>query len=114
MITVYEKPTCTKCRQLKKFLNDEGIEYELKHYYEERLSPEEIKAILKKLKMRPRDILRTGEEIYRRLGLKDKAITSEQLIRAMSNNPDLIQRPIIVKGNRAVLGRPLENIEELL
>ena len=114
MITVYEKSTCTKCRQTKKILEDAGVEYELKSYYDELLTPEEIKDLLKKLGMSARALLRTGEEIYKRLDLKNTAITNDQLIRAMSNNPDLIQRPIVVKGNKAVLGRPPENVKELL
>ena len=99
---------------MKKLLKEKGVKYESRLYYDEPLTLEEIKELLKKLKMKPRDIMRTEEEIYKRLGLEGENITTDQLIRSMVNNPDLIQRPIAVKGQKAILGRPTENIEKLI
>lgn len=114
MITLYQKSTCTKCRQTKRILEEAGVKYEEVSYYDTPLTVEDIKGLLKKLKMKPRELMRTGEEIYKRLDLKNEGLTNDQLIRSMANNPDLIQRPIIVKGKKAVLGRPPENVRELL
>lgn len=114
MITVYEKSTCTKCRQTKKILDEAKVAYELVSYYETGISVELLKELLQKLDMSPRELLRTGEQVYRDLGLAKKDLSFDELIKIMSENPDLIQRPIVVKGNRAVLGRPPENVQELL
>ena len=70
--------------------------------------------MIKKLGIGPRDLLRKGEQVYRDLNLKDREISDDELIEIMVENPDLIQRPIVVRGNKAVLGRPPENIQQLL
>ena len=114
MITVYEKSTCTKCRQTRKILDEAKVEYELKHYFEDAISPKVLKDLLRKLKMTPDELMRKGEKVYKDLNLKTKDLSDDELIKIMCENPDLIQRPIVVKGSRAVLGRPPENIKELL
>lgn len=114
VITIYEKSTCSKCRLTKQILDDAGVEYDDILYYETPLSSEKIKELLQKLGMAPRDLMRKKEQIYRDLNLKDESLTDEQLIQALADNPDLIERPIIEKGEKAVLGRPPENVKELL
>ena len=113
-ITVYEKPTCTKCREMNRFLQENGVDFSKVNYYIEPLSKEKLEELLAKMKLRPRDILRTSEPIYRELGLGKGEFTDDEIVSLMVENPDLIQRPIVERGKRAVLGRPTENVKALL
>jgi arsenate reductase len=113
-ITVYEKPTCTKCREMNRFLLDNGIDFSKVNYYIEPLTKEKLKELLGKMKLTPRDILRTSEPIYKELGLRTSEFTDDEIISLMIKHPDLIQRPIVERGSRAVLGRPTENVKSLL
>lgn len=113
-ITVYEKPTCSKCRELDKLLRERGVDYKKVNYYIEPLSEDKLKELLKKMNLGPRDIMRTSEAVYKELGLSKSEHTEEELIALMAQNADLIQRPIVERGPRAVLGRPTENVNELL
>jgi arsenate reductase len=113
-ITVYEKPTCTKCREMNRFLQDNGVDFSKVNYYIEPLSKEKLEELLRKMKLTPRDILRTSEPIYRELGLAKGKFTDDEIVSLMVENPDLIQRPIVERGKRAVLGRPTENVKALL
>ena len=113
-ITVYEKPTCTKCREMNRFLEDNGFDFSKVNYYIEPLGEEKLRELLRKMKLAPRDILRTSEPIYRELGLGKGEFTDDQIISLMAKHPDLIQRPIVERGERAVLGRPTENVKKLL
>jgi len=113
-ITVYEKPTCTKCREMNRFLEENGYDFSKVNYYIEPLSVKKLKELLGKMKLKPRDILRTSEPIYRELGLAKGEFSDDEVIQLMAKHPDLIQRPIVERGNRAVLGRPTENVKELL
>lgn len=113
-ITVYEKPTCTKCREMNRFLQDNGVDFSRVNYYIEPLTKEQLTGLLAKMKIKPRDLLRTSEPIYKDLGLRTAELTDDQIISLMIKHPDLIQRPIVERGNRAVLGRPTENVKALL
>ena len=113
-ITVYEKPTCTKCREMNRFLQDNGVDFSKVNYYIEPLSKEKLEELLAKMKLTPRDILRTSEPIYRELGLAKGKFTDDEIVSLMVENPDLIQRPIVERGKHAVLGRPTENVKALL
>lgn len=113
-ITVYEKPTCTKCRQMNRFLQENGVDFSKVNYYIEPLSKKKLTELLGKMKIAPRDILRTSEPIYKELGLRAGDFTDDQIISLMIKHPDLIQRPIVERGDRAVLGRPTENVKSLL
>ena len=113
-ITVYEKPTCTKCREMNRFLQDNGVDFSKVNYYIEPLSKGKLKELLAKMKLTPRDILRNSEPIYRELGLGKGEFTDDEIISLMVKHPDLIQRPIVERGKRAVLGRPTENVKALL
>ena len=114
MLTVYEKPTCTKCRELDKLLRESGVDFEKVNYYLEPLSEEKLRELLRKMGLRPRDILRSSEPIARELGLSRKDFSDDEIISLMLKHPDLIQRPIVERGERAVLGRPTENVKALL
>ncbi len=113
-ITVYEKPTCTKCREMDRLLRESGISYEKVNYYIAPLTEPKLRELLEKMKLTPRDLLRTSEPIYRELGLGKGEFSDDELIALMIANPDLIQRPIVERGKRAVLGRPTENVNALL
>ena len=113
-IAVYEKPTCTKCREMNRFLTDNGVDFSKVNYYIEPLTKEKLEELLAKMKLTPRDILRTSEAIYKELGLGTREFTDDEIVSLMVKHPDLIQRPIVERGKRAVLGRPTENVKALL
>jgi arsenate reductase len=113
-ITVYEKPTCSKCREVDKILRESGIEYEKINYYVDPLSKTKLTELLKKMGISARELLRTSEATYKELGLAKAELSEKEIIDLMVKHPELIQRPIVERGDRAVLGRPVENIKPLL
>lgn len=113
-ITVYEKPTCTKCREADRLLRESGIDYEKVNYYIEPIGEEKLRELIEKMGIAPRELLRTGEPVYKELGLGQRELSDDEIIGLMVAHPDLIQRPIVERGSRAVLGRPTEKIRELL
>jgi arsenate reductase len=113
-ITVYEKPTCTKCRELVTFLRENEVDFEKVNYYISPLTKKKLRELLKKMKLSPRDLLRKSEPVYRELGLAKDDFTDEQIVSLMIEHPDLMQRPIVERGDRAVLARPTENVKSLL
>ncbi|HSB09108.1 MAG TPA: arsenate reductase (glutaredoxin) [Blastocatellia bacterium] len=112
-IKVYQKPTCSKCRETIGILKSRDAEFETINYYERPLSAAELRRLIKKLGVSPRDLLRKGEQVYRDLELAKRQLSDDQLIEIMIEHPDLIQRPIVVRGTKAVLGRPPQNVDEL-
>ncbi|MFI2810476.1 MULTISPECIES: arsenate reductase (glutaredoxin) [Microbulbifer] len=114
MWTIYHNPRCSKSRQTLQLLQEKGVEPEVVLYLETPPDADTLNALLQKLGIGARQLLRTGEDAYKELGLKDKELPDEKLVKAMVEHPKLIQRPIVVKGDRAVLGRPPENVLELL
>jgi len=113
-LTVYQKPTCSKCRTTLRLLNERGVEYEAINYYQTLITEADLRGLLKKLGLTAREILRKDEPVAKRLGIGKKDFSDEELIALMAKHPDLIQRPIVVRGDQAVLGRPPENVEKLL
>ncbi len=113
-LTIYEKPTCTTCRRTVQLLRERGIEFEDVNYYLEPLSAAKLAELLDKAGLTPRDMMRTKEQIYADLNLRDSTHTDIELIELMAEHPDLVQRPIAELGPRAVLCRPPERILELL
>lgn len=113
-ITIYQKPTCTTCRQAVQVLKDSGKPYTAINYYERPFTKTQLKTLLKKAGLSPRDVLRTKEEIYQELGLGKKQLSDDDLLDVMVKHPDLIQRPIVEKGDRAILARPADSIKALL
>lgn len=112
--TLYHNPKCSKSRQALALLQENGIEPTIVEYLEEPLSKSELKNLLKLLGLGPRDLLRTKEPEYKSLNLADKNLKDEDIIDVIVKNPRLLERPIVVKGKKAVLGRPTENILKLL
>lgn len=114
MATIYHNPRCSKSRQALALLQEKGVEPDIILYLANPPDSKTLLSLLEKLGMSPRALLRKGEEPYRSLGLDNEAITDDQLIEAMCQHPCLIERPIVVHGNRAILGRPPEKVLELL
>lgn len=113
-LTVYEKQTCTTCRKLYALLSERGVDFESVEYHVTGLSEPELRDLLRKLGTGPRAILRTREPLVAELGLADAGVPDERLIAEMLSHPELVQRPIVVRGDRAVLARPVERVLELL
>ena len=112
--TYYHNPRCSKSRAGLDLLRARNIEPEIIQYLDTPLSAAEIKALLGKLGLTARELLRTGEEAYKNLALANPELTEEQLIDAMANEPRLIERPILATAHKAVIGRPTEKLQELL
>jgi len=113
-ITVYEKPTCTTCRQVDKILREAGADYEKINYFVEPIGEAKLRELLKKLGMSPRELLRTKEAAYKEKAAAIAQATDDEIIKLMAKYPDLIQRPIVERGAKAVLGRPAESIRSIL
>lgn len=112
--TIYHNPRCSKSRQTLQLLNDRGIEPAVVLYLDAPPNAQQLRNLLKKLGLSARQLLRKGEQDYKDLGLADQNLTEAQLVDAMIKAPKLIERPIVEKGDKAVLGRPPENVLELL
>ncbi len=112
--TIYHNPRCSKSRQTLALLEENNIQPEIVFYLEDTPSKQQLQKLLQLLHKKPRDILRTGEEAYKSLGLSDTELSDDDLLDAMLSEPKLIERPIVVAGERAVLGRPPENVLELI
>lgn len=111
---IYHNPRCSKSRQALQLLQDQGIEPEQRLYLDNPPDAKELRALLQQLGLGARDLLRTGEEDYKRLSLSDNTLSEDALLEAMSAHPKLIQRPVVIHQGRAVIGRPPENVLELL
>ena len=111
--TIYHNPRCTKSRQTLALLEEKGESVKIVEYLKEPLSADEIAKLVTKLKIEPAALLRKGETVYKELKLKEES-DAQKLIHAMADNPILIERPIVVKGRKAALGRPPENVLEIL
>jgi arsenate reductase len=90
------------------------VDFEKVNYYLEPIGEAKLRELLAKMGVAPRELLRTGEAVYKELGLGGRGLSDDELIRLMAEHPDLIQRPIVERGGRAVLGRPTERIKDLL
>jgi arsenate reductase len=113
-ITVYQKPTCTTCRQVYQALKDSGVEMETVDYYVEPLSEAKLKELVKKMGIKASELFRKKEEIFKKLKLAEKEVSDEEAIKLMVKHPDLMQRPIVEKGSKAILARPAERLKEIL
>ena len=112
--TIYHNPRCSKSRQTLALLEERGIAPRVVDYLKTPPSAAELKTILKQLGLRPRDLMRKGEPIYAELGLKDRDLDDDALIALMVANPIPIQRPIVVSGGKAAIGRPPESVLGIL
>ncbi|HEY8570040.1 arsenate reductase (glutaredoxin) [Microbulbifer sp.] len=114
MWTIYHNPRCSKSRQTLQLLQENQIEPEVVLYLETPPDAATLKSLLEKLGIGARDLLRKGEDAYKELNLGDASLEDDALIAAMVAHPKLIERPIVVRDETAVLGRPPENVLELL
>jgi len=99
---------------MDRFLRESNVDFSKINYYIEPLSEKKLRELIKKMGIKPRELLRTSEPIFRQLGLGKKDLSDSDIIALMVKHPDLIQRPIVERGDRAVLGRPTENVKTLL
>ena len=113
-ITIYQKPTCTTCRQVHAALRDAGVDFDAVDYYTDPISKAKLTELIGKMGISPRQLLRTNEVRYKALRLGERELTDDEIVDAMVANPDLIQRPIVEKGRRAILARPAERLREIL
>lgn len=112
--TIYHNPRCTKSRQALGLLQEAGVEPQIVEYLKDPPSAKELGEITKMLGVSPLDIVRKKESEFKELGLDKKVPADGKLLKLLSENPKLIERPIVVKGKKAVIGRPPENVNELL
>ena len=113
-ITIYQKPTCSTCREAVKLVQASGHPYAAVNYYEQPFTKSKLKDLLKKSGLTARDILRTKEDLYKQLGLAKKSLSDDELIDLMLKHPDLIQRPLVERGDRVILARPADTVKKLL
>tara|TARA_R110002072_G_scaffold277460_2_gene439173 strand:+ start:3899 stop:4258 length:360 start_codon:yes stop_codon:yes gene_type:complete len=113
-VQIYHNPRCSKSRQTLALLEENGISPEIILYLEDTPDAKTISSLLNKLEITARELLRKGEDAYKELNLKDTNLNDDFLIEKMTKFPKLIERPIVVKGNKAVLGRPPENVLKLI
>lgn len=113
-IVIYEKPTCSKCRVAVGLLDESGREFTRVRYHEERLSEGKIAELIRKMGLRPHDIVRTKEATFKELGRALSDMSEAEVIAMLAKHPELIERPILEYRERAVLGRPTENVTKFL
>jgi arsenate reductase len=113
-LTIYEVKRCSTCRKLAELLAQHGVEYEGVEYHQTGLDEATIRDLLAKSGLGPRDVLRMREPLVAELGLLDDGVSDDELIAAIAKHPRLLQRPIAVRGDRALLARPVERVLELL
>jgi arsenate reductase len=113
-IVIYQKPTCTTCRQVYNALKESGVDFEAVDYYVDPIPKAKLKDLLRKMGMSPRELLRTKDPIYKTLRIGERDLSDAELLALMAANPDLIQRPIVERGERAILARPADRIRAFL
>ncbi|HEY6085776.1 MAG TPA: arsenate reductase family protein [Nitrospira sp.] len=113
-VIIYQKPTCSTCRQVVQLLKETGASFTAINYYETHFTKARLKTLLAKAKLSPTDVLRTKEDIFKKLGLGKKNLTDDALIDLMIEHPDLIQRPLVEKGEKVILARPAETVKSIL
>ena len=113
-ITIYQKPTCTTCRQVYQTLKHKGVDFEAVNYYLDPIPKAKLKELLRKMGIAAAELLRKKEDVYKKLKLNEKKLSEDEVVDYMVKYPDLIQRPIVEKGERAILARPAERLREIL
>jgi len=112
--TIYHNPRCSKSRAAMELLTEKGIEPQVVKYLDTPPDRETLLDLLKMLGLEPRELMRKGEQEYKDNNLSDESLTRDELIDAMLKYPRLIERPIVIKDGKAAIGRPIENIIEIL
>ena len=113
-VTIFHNPRCSKSRETLALLTDKGIEPTIVEYLKNVPSKDELKAVISALQISPRDLLRKKEAEYKQLDLDNPELSDEQLLDAMIQNPKLIERPIVIKADKARIGRPPESVLEIV
>jgi arsenate reductase len=113
-IVVYQKPTCTTCRRVYAALVESGVDFDAVDYYIDPIPKEKLLELLRKMRIPARELLRKKEPAFKTLRLAERDLTDEEIVDLMVKHPDLIQRPIVEKGARAILARPPERLKEIL
>lgn len=113
MIEIYHNPRCSKSREALDILDKSKSEYEVIKYMDDKLSIEKLKELVNLLKIKPIELVRTNESIWKE-NYKNSDLTDDELIAAMAKHPKLIERPIVINGNKAVIGRPPQKILDIL
>ena len=113
-LMVYEKRTCTTCKNLAVLLEERGIDFDRVDFHVEPLAEEEIRELVRKTGRPARELFRAREPVYGELGLGEREVDDDEAIALMAEHTELMQRPVVVKGDRAVLARPVERVAELL
>src|SRR5580765_8525599 len=108
-ITVYEKPTCTKCREMDRFLRESGVDFSKVNYYIEPLSEKKLRELIRKMGIKPRELLRTSESVYRELEFGKKELSDDEIIALMPQHNDQAQRPDVRLGDHEFHERPTNN-----
>ncbi len=111
---VYEKQTCSTCRKLRDLLGERGVEFTTVDYHRKRLSEEQIRTLVAKTGVGPRQLLRRRERLVTEMRLDSPAVSDDDLIALMAEHPELLQRPIVEEGDRALLARPIERALDLI
>jgi len=111
---IYHNPRCSKSRQTLELLQEKGVETEIIEYLNTPPDADTLEKILTGLKMEPRELIRKGQKEYKALGLDNESLTHEALIKAMIENPILIERPIVITNKGIAIGRPIENVKKIL
>ena len=113
-VTIYHNPGCGTSRNTLQYLRDQGLAPKVVEYLKTPPDRATLQSLLKKMNMKPGDLLRRKGDVYESLGLGAPGVTDDRILDAMAANPILIERPIVIRGDRAVVGRPPENVLDLL
>ena len=113
MITIYHNPRCSKSREGLEIVEQSGKKYEVIHYLKDPLTYTQLETIIKQLDIAPIALVRKGEAVWK-TQYKNTSLTDQQLIQAMADQPKLIERPIVINGSKAIIGRPPSNIKSIL
>jgi arsenate reductase (glutaredoxin) len=113
-IIIYEKPTCSKCRIALRMLDEHGVPYRDVRYHDAPITKKKLAELVKKIGITPAELLRKEDPVYKKLHVKPETLKDAEIIELMITHPDLMQRPILERGDRAILGRPSERVLEFL
>jgi arsenate reductase len=112
-ITVYQKPTCTTCREVYAALQKAGADFEAVNYFVDPIPKEKLRELLSKMGLPASALLRKNESVYKELRLAERNLSEDEILDLMVKHPELLQRPIVERGSKAVLARPAERLEEI-
>jgi arsenate reductase len=113
-IIIYQKPTCATCRNVDRVLKDSGVDVESVNCYLQPVARSKLKELLKKMDIPARELLRVNEKIYKKLKLGEKELSEDEVLDLLTRYPDLMRRPIVERGKKAILARPAERIREIV